>query len=241
MQYKTRGIVLHSIPYKDNYSIVSVYTEEFGRASYMVPRGKSKKAAASKALFMPLAVLDMDVEHMPKRDVHKVKECRFCFPQSDVFCHPVKNILALFLAEVLYRTLKNPEPDTSLFNYIYNSIVTLETSEDGIANFHIVFLFNLLHYLGIYPNTELQKEDSYFDLLNGEFTLLPPQHRHFLSQQESRVFSRLLRMSFENMSLYGFSRHESVYIINRIFDYYRLHIPDFNEIKSLSVMQSLFE
>ena len=68
-----------------------------------------------------------------------------------------------------------------------------------------------------------------------------PMHRHYLNKVESAFFSRLLRISFENMSLYGFSRQERARIIHRILEYYRLHLPDFPEIKSLSVMQSLFD
>ena len=68
-----------------------------------------------------------------------------------------------------------------------------------------------------------------------------PKHRHYLNKGEIALFSRLLRISFENMSLYGFSRQERVRIIHRILEYYRLHLPDFPEIKSLSVMQSLFD
>ena len=68
-----------------------------------------------------------------------------------------------------------------------------------------------------------------------------PMHRHYLNQQESVVFARLLKISFENMSLYSFSRQDRVSVINRMLEYYRLHVPDFPEIKSLSVMQSLFD
>ena len=40
MLCKTRGIVLHSIPYNDKYSIIYMYTEAFGRASYLVARSR---------------------------------------------------------------------------------------------------------------------------------------------------------------------------------------------------------
>lgn len=241
MLTNTRGIVLHAIPYNDTYSIVAVYTEVFGRVSYLIPRNRRKKVATQKALFMPFAVLDMDVEHSPKRDLHRIKDYRFCFPQTDTFCHPVKNVLALFLSEVLFRIVRNTEADASLFLYIYKAIAFLEAAEQGIANYHIVFLFQLLHYLGIYPDTRLQKDGTYFDLLNGSFTYSLPTHPHYLSEKESRAFARLLRINFENMSLYSFSRQDRVYILNRVFEYYRLHLPDFPEIKSLAVLQSLFD
>ncbi len=241
MLIKTRGIVLHTIAYNDTYSIAHIYTEAFGRASYLVPRRKGKKTNLSKALFIPLSVIEMEVEHLNKRDLHRIKETRMCFPQTEIYSNPVKNIMALFLSEVLFRVVKNTEPDPHLFNYLFSSIQLLEIAEEGVANFHIVFLLRLLIHLGIYPNTEGNKTNSYFDMLNGTFVNSIPPHRHFLNREESNAFGILFRIRFENMSLYAFSRQERVAIINRILEYYRLHMPDFPEIKSISVMQSLFD
>lgn len=241
MLSKTRGIVLHSIPYNDKYAIIYMYTEVFGRVSYLVARNRGKKTNVSKALFMPLSVIEMDVEHFNNRDLHKIRETKLCYPLTELFCNPVKNMLALFLAEVLFRVVKETEPDPRLFEYLCESIQLLEFSERGVANFHLVFLLHLLHYMGIYPNAESFKTGGYFDMLNGEFVDHIPMHRHFLNREESAVFGRLLKISFENMSLFSFSRQDRVGIINRILEYYRLHLPDFPEIKSLSVMQSLFD
>ena len=95
MLCKTRGIVLHAIPYNDKYSIIYMYTEAFGRASYLVARSRGKKSTVSKALFMPLSVLEMEVEHLNKRDLHRIRETKLCYPLTEVFCNPVKNVLAL--------------------------------------------------------------------------------------------------------------------------------------------------
>ncbi|WP_085537587.1 DNA repair protein RecO [Massilibacteroides vaginae] len=241
MLVKTRGIVLHTIAYNDTYSITHIYTEAFGRASFLVPRRKGKRTNLSKALFIPLSVVEMDVEHLNKRDLHRIKETRMCFPQTEIYCNPVKNIIALFLAEVLFRAVKDTQPDPHLFNYLFSSIQLFEIAEEGVANFHIVFLLRLLVHLGIYPNTDGKRINSYFDMLNGTFVSSIPAHRHFLNREESEAFNTLFRISFENMSLYTFSRRERVSIINRIIEYYRLHIPEFPEIKSISVMQSLFD
>ena len=241
MLCKTRGIVLHAIPYNDKYSIIYMYTEAFGRTSYLVARSRGKKSPVSRALFMPLSVLEMEVEHLNKRDLHRIRETKLCYPLTEVFCNPVKNVLALFLAEVLFRVVKDTEPDQRLFDYLYESIHLLEYADKGVANFHLVFLLRLLHYMGIYPNADSYSTGCYFDMQNGVFVDRIPMHRHYLNREESQVFARLLKISFENMSLYSFSRQDRVGVITRIGEYYRLHLPDFPEIKSLSVMQSLFD
>lgn len=241
MLCKTRGIVLHSIPYNDTYAIIYMYTEAFGRASYLVARSRGKKSTVSKALFMPLSVVEMEVEHLNKRELHRIRETKLCYPLTDLFCNPVKNVLALFLSEVLFRVVKDTEPDSRLFEFLYESIRMLEFAESGVANFHLVFLLRLLQYLGIYPNAESYAPGAYFDMLNGVFADRIPMHRHYLNREESIIFFRLLKISFENMSLYSFSRQDRVGIVNRVLEYYRLHLPEFTEIKSLSVMQSLFD
>ena len=228
MLYKTRGIVLRAIPYKETYYIIYMYTEAFGRVSYLVSRGKGKKSGVMRSLFIPLSVLELEVEHLNRREMQRIKEARLCLGANEWNGNPVKSVLALFLSEVLFR-------------FLYDSIQVLEGADEGIANFHLVFLLHLLYYLGIYPNTEHRREGLYFDMLNGIFTDQMPTHPHYLRPDETRVLVRLLKMSYENMSLYAFSRHDRVRIIERIFEYYRLHIPGFQEIKSLSVLQSLFD
>ena len=238
---KTKGIVLHSIPYNDKYNIICIYTEQFGRVSYMVARSRGKRSAITKAVYMPLSVLEMDVEHKPNQDIHRIKEAKIAMPLNDVYCNPIKNLIILFIAEVLYRALRETESDKRVFAYIEESIRFFEMADMGIANFHIMFLMNLPRFLGLFPNVETYSTGRYFDMINGVFTDSVPLHKHFLNKKESVVFMRLTKMDKENLSLFKFSRLERSAIINKILEYYRLHIPNFPEIKSLSILQSLYD
>ena len=237
----TRGIILHVTPYNDTSSIVHIYTESFGRTSYLVARQRKRKTFVSYALFMPLSVIEMEVEHVRTRDIQRLKEAKICFPLSSIPSHPVKNAIALFLAEALYRLIRTKEADPKLFDYLSNSIRYLEILEQGIANFHLVFLIHLSRYMGIFPNAASYVSGVYFDLLNGVFTPQIPGHPHYLNKEESAIFARLLRLNYENIALHSFSRKERTTIIHHILTYYRLHVTDFPEIKSLAVMQSLFD
>ncbi len=241
MLSKTRGIVLHALPYNDKYTIIHMYTEAYGRVAYMVALNRGKKSTLSKSLFMPLSVIEMEVDHQGKRDLQRIKETRICFPISGISSHPVKNVVGLFVAEVLYRVLRETQADERLFRYLSHSIELLNEMEAGVANYHLVFLMGLTQYLGIFPHVDTWRSGYCFDMLNGVFAEHPPMHSHYLSYTESAVFASLLRISYENMSLYTFSRRERVDIIHRILAYYRLHLPDFPEIKSLDVLQSLFD
>jgi DNA repair protein RecO (recombination protein O) len=217
-----------------------MYTEGFGRVPYLISSTHGKRAKVARALLLPLSILDMEVEHLDNRDMQRIKEAKSDYPFTQLQCHPVKNAIALFLSETLYRVIQERESNLLLFNYLYRSIKWLEIADAGIANFHLTFLFQLSFYLGIRPDGKSYKPGCFFDLLNGVFTDSMPEHKHYLNREESIVFERLLRINYENMAVYSFTGQERTNIIRHIIQYYRLHLSDFPEIKSLSVMQSLF-
>ena len=241
MLYKTKGIVLYCLPYNDKYIIVNMYTKDFGRVSYLVFNSRGSKSKISRALLQPLSILDMEVEHLNNRDLQRIKEVKYDFAATQIYYHPAKNAISLFLSEVLYRIIQEKEPNYPLFDYLCRSIKWLDIADEGIANFHLAFLLQLSSYIGIHPNGNSYKAGFYFDLINGVFIGSIPEHKYFLNKEESIVFERLLRLNYENMALYSFTRQERTNIIRHIIEYYKLHLNDFPEIKSLAVMQSLFD
>ena len=131
----------------------------------------------------------MEVEHLNKPGFAPYPRTKLCYPLTEVFCNPVKNVLALFLSEVLFRVVEGDGARPPPFQYLFESIQLLELSDKGVANFHLVFLLRLLHYLGIYPNVDSYVAGSCFDMLNGVFVDHIPMHRHYLNRQESVVFA----------------------------------------------------
>ena len=241
MLHKTRGIILHSLPYNDKYIIINMYTENFGRISYMVTNTHGRKSKIPRALLQPLSILEMEVEHLNNRELQRIKEAKSGLALTQIHCHPVKNALSLFLSEVLYRIIQEKEANHPLFDYLYNSIKWLEIADKGIANFHLAFLLQLSTYLGVHPNGSSYKRGSFFDLRNGIFSEALPEHNNYLSKEDSIIFDRILRINYDNMALYAFTRQERAGIIRHILEYYRIHLSDFPEIKSIAVMQSLFD
>ncbi|MDR2389534.1 MAG: DNA repair protein RecO [Tannerellaceae bacterium] len=241
MQNKTRGIVLQANFHNDRQTIVDLYTDTFGRISCVAARRKGKHNPLPKVLFMPLMVVEMEIERRSVHGFFYFREAGFCFPLTKLVATPVKSVQALFLAEVLSHVLKETEPNVRLFDFLYQSIHLLEDAVEGVANFHLAFLFRLLSFLGISPNADTFREGSYFDMRNGVFVPQPPLHKDYLDCTDSRIFFRLFRIRYENMSLYTFSRRERVNILQKITAYYRLHLPLIREMKSLPILQSLFD
>jgi DNA repair protein RecO (recombination protein O) len=240
MLHKTQGVVLSATKYNDRFSIAQVFTSDFGRMAYLLPISKSKNRKINSALFFPLSVLDLEVEHFPLRQIHRLKDVQRQFPVYSINVNAVKLSITFFLSEFLSKVLQETNENSLIFNFIKNSILTLEQKEKGLANFHLTFMFNLAQFMGITPNLDNYTNTSFFDLLNGEFSLVRPLHNHFLNQQQSFFLNEFKKINYNNMHLFGLSQSDRNIVINYMLDYYRMHVYDFSEIKSLEVLRELY-
>ena len=240
MHHKTEGIVIAVNKYNDRFSMTQVFTSHFGRVTYLLPISKSKKSKINRAIFFPLSIVDLEVEHFPLRQIHRLKEAQRQLPLYSININPVKVSIAFFLSEFLTKVLQETTENNIIFNFLKESIITLEYSEKGLANFHIAFMFLLAQFLGLSPNLDNYSTGFYFDLMNGNYSMSRPNHLHFLNPTESEYLNTLKRINFDNMHCFALSQSNRNTILNAMLDYYRIHVYDFPEIKSLEILRELY-
>jgi DNA repair protein RecO (recombination protein O) len=240
MQFKTTGIILHTLKYSDSASIVTVFTKDFGKVSYMVYGVNRKKSVCRAGFLQALSIVRMDVIHYTGKEIHQIKEIHVEFSAKSIPYDPIKNALALFIAELLYRNVKETETNEKLYTFLEKSIEIFDKCDAGIANFHLVFLVKLSSYLGFQPSQENEKLE-FFDMLNGVFVDRRPTHAHVLPTNLTKDFTSLLNSNYLSMSAIILTRSQRYNLLVSILEYYRLHIPGFGEIKSLEILKTLFD
>ncbi len=239
MNLKTDGIVLSVNKFKDNASIVDLYTHEVGRAAFLLYGTKSKKHKGSACLH-PLSMVNIDVNIRNNRELNIINEIKQLDPNPELIFNPIKSALSFFVSEVLLHVLKTNEKDDNLFNFVRNSVATLSQSKKGLGNFHILFLIRLSRFLGFQPQREETTHYRYFDLLQAEYTNTLPPHTHFLQRRETGQMQKLLRMTPLNYAYFRFTKAEREQVINYLLEYYKLHTDSFGEIHSLEVLKEVF-
>ena len=189
-----------------------------------------------------MSLVEVEADCRPTSSLHKLKEARSCYPFATIPYDPVKSAIALFLAEFLYRAVREEAENRPLFAYLEHSIRWLDACRSGYANFHLVFLMRLSRFLGLYPNLEDYRPGDYFDLQNASFvSLRPQQHSHFIGPAETARISTLMRMRYDTMHLFAMNRQERLRCLTVLNEYYSLHLPNFPELKSLEVLKELFD
>ena len=150
-----------------------------------------------------------------------------------------KMLTAQFLAEFLNHTLRLYQRDTALFDFVFDSICRYNSLARGQANFHLVFLVKLTHYLGFFPNLEGLDSGVCFDLENGCFVRRLPLHNNYLLPKDTIAFVHLLRLDYDTMYLFDVNRQQRNDILDHIIKYYKLHLAEFGDLRSLDVLREL--
>ncbi len=126
--------MLHSIKYGETSVIARVLTRELGLQSYLVPGVRKPKARIRQNLFQPLCLLDLIVYHKEKEGLHRIKEITCPHPYESIPYDIPKTSIAIFLAEMLHHAIKSHEANPALFDFIRDSLLTLDQTKERTAD-----------------------------------------------------------------------------------------------------------
>ncbi len=148
MTFRTELIVLGTTKLGEKSLVVHCLTPSLGRRSFLtaVPRG------GGMALFLPLNILDGEVSENPKSDLWRVRQLSAVHPLNDIRSSVSKNSITLFMAEVLYRTVRDGVQEDGLFEWCRRSILTLDALRSDFSNYHLRFLLEFAVALGFSPS-----------------------------------------------------------------------------------------
>ena len=241
--HKTKGIVLRTVKYGETSLIVTVYTELFGIQSYIVNgvRTSSRKGPGKANLFQPAAILDLVVYHNDLKNLQRLREFRWGILYEHIFFNVLKNAVALFMVELLQKCLKQPEPNPDLFYFIEDAFVLLDRSEGRVlANYPLFFILHLAGFFGFRIDDVYTGDISILDLREGQFVSDHPQHPYVLEGTDSYITSQLLRVrrpeELQGLPLNQETRRQ---LLRAYLDFYALHVPDFGEMRTLAVLQTV--
>jgi DNA repair protein RecO (recombination protein O) len=240
MHIKTRGIVLHAVKYSETSLIVRIFTEELGLVSYMVKGVRSTRSAAKAALLRPLTLLEMDVTHRVNKGLQNIKEYKRAYNYSSLPFDTVKSAIALFILEVISKSLKEHDAHEELFQFVYNCFCHLDDLKQMNNDFHLQFLVHYASYMGFAPHGEYSAETPFFDMLEGSFS---PRGtgRPVLNQRDSELISILISNSIHETLPVRLNRQIRRDMLNHLLKYYSMHLEGFSGLRSPEVLEMIFD
>jgi DNA repair protein RecO (recombination protein O) len=236
----TEGIILHYVKYGENSVIVNIYTRELGRQAYMLNVSRSKKSKNKAGILQPLFFVDLVAYQKDTREVQRIKEIKNQPVYQNIPFDVAKSTQAIFLAEMLSKTLREQESAPEMFDFILNSLLFFDLADNGMANFHLWFLFRLTEYLGFFPDTKKTGFEGWFDMRKGAVVPFEPPHPFFMHKEATNILCSLATLKIQELPQLKIPKHLRNYLTLKLVEYYQLHFEHLGEIKSLKVLHEVF-
>ena len=175
---------------------------------------------ASAALFMPLSILEADVVENPKSQLWSLKDVSALDALGGIRGNIHKNTISLFLAEVLFRTVREGAYEDGLYEWCVRSILTLDALEGDFSNFHVLWLLDFAAALGFRPTFQ---------------DMLP------FAGDDAALFKQLLTSEFSEAMLIPMTGSKRTDLCESILRYLEFHTDQPIRVKSLSVLRELYK
>lgn len=241
MLHSTRGIVLHTVNYSETSLIAKIYTEIFGLQSYLIKGIRKQKARIRPVLFQHLSLVDLIVYHKEKSALQTIKEGQIAFPYKSVPFEIRKSSVALFINELLYKSIREEEPNRKLFDFIWDSCVFLDETTHSTNYFHLWFIVHLTAFLGFIPQMNYSERNKIFNMQEGVFQENPPGHEYFMDEGLSAFFYQLFMLPSEEGVVMNFPLEERNLMVEKILLFYRIHLSGFGGLQSHLILHTVLE
>ena len=128
---RLNGVVLRTVKYSDTLMIADMYTQSYGRMSFLVPVSRSKRARVRSVLFQPLSMLSFTAN---------VRQGKALSRLSDVQPYPLfsslpfdvsKSSVAVYLSEFLSYALREDDEHEALFAFIDYALHWFDEARSG--------------------------------------------------------------------------------------------------------------
>ncbi len=239
MLHTVKAIVFRVTKYNESSLVVKVYTNLFGIRTYMVRGIRRRKGGVSMALFQPLSLLEMQVYERHNKDIQYIKEVKPAYHYTSIPLQIEKSSLLVFLNEVVYKSVKEEVGNETLFRFLYDSFVDLDTTEAPSAHFHIRFMLQLSQYLGFFPDNNYTDTCPFFDMAEGVFVNMLPPEKQTIVPPLSLLFSELINAVSVGKPFPSMAKPQRQTLLHKCIAFYSFHVPQFRDIKSLEVLETV--
>ena len=154
---KSQAIVLHLTRVGDSGIVVHTIDSVAGRRSLMlrgVGRNSSHRAKNGTALLHSLSVLDVVTTEPPVGSMPLLREYEPLFSLNNIRTDIYKSTMAMFIAEILYRSVRDGDGGGEYFSRLAENIVKLDAVQGTAANFHLWWMADYCRLMGFAINGE---------------------------------------------------------------------------------------
>ena len=172
-----------------------------------------------QALLSPLSLVEADIVPNPKSQLWSIRNVSARFPLNGIRSSLQKNSMTMFMGEVLMRAVKDGATEDGLYEWVENSVITLDSLEGPVPNYPLRFLMEMASALGFRPSAE-------------DLWPFAPEHRE--------IVGRLLQAPLAEFLLIPMRGEERNALCDSLVKYMEFHLDFPLRVQSLAVLRELY-
>lgn len=239
MLLSTKGIVFRSVKYSETSFITDIYTETNGLQHFIISGVRKAKTTTGAGLFQPGSLLELVSYYRDDKKMHRIKEAKSGYPFREIPFSIHKTAVSVFMSELCSKTVQESEPNPEVFQFLWESYIFLDNTQESFSNIPISFMSNLTTFLGFQPRIPAGKS-LFFDLKDGVFCESPNE----MSWSKDGVIVSLLKTFFvtdlHRAHQVKSTRAERKEILQTLTKYYSFHINGFRKLNSPEIYGAIF-
>jgi DNA repair protein RecO (recombination protein O) len=228
MKYKTRGIVFNYIKFRESSIIARIYTDHFGLKNYIVNSVRTSKPRYPISYFQPLTMLDLIVYNREFNEINRIAEIKCSYAYKSVPYNIIKSTVAVFVTELLYKTLREEETNPELYRFLEDSLLYFDRVENDFMNFHLQFLFKYARFHGIEP---IRISDMVHEIESNNFLVSIPR-------RDFEKIDHLIESPYDSKIIISNDLRRR--ILTMIILFYQIHFDHLKDLKSFKVLMEVF-
>jgi DNA repair protein RecO (recombination protein O) len=100
-------------------------------------------------------------------------------------------------------------------------------------------MIRLSRFLGFAPQGQFSPSERYFDLQEGRFCGRIPASPFYLEEELSKVLDAYLASDYSQLPLGMAGKDQRKFLLSSLVTFFRLHIPNFGELKSQEILEQV--
>lgn len=234
-------VVLHTFKHKESGIILQAYTNKGGRESFFIKSGKSSAKKQILSLLHPLSILEGALSSRSFGELKTLKEFDSVSKLSSIRSSITKAAIAIFISEIISKTIREVEQNVEMFNFLEESIIELEQINEGASNFHLYFLVKYVALLGYMPEVPVVTQGMLFDIQSAEYSKDQTNLSQMFPMEESNLLWKLSLTDVSELYKIKISGELRYRFLQEMIRYLSYHTGHEINAGSLNVLHEVFE
>lgn len=219
MLLSSKGLVLKVFPYSDTSIISNIFTDDYGKLTFIV-KGIRKPKKPLLSILQPFNLIELQYYYKRDRGIQLIKEADIIISFEKLRNNFSTIIIGSTILNIINKVFEKEYSNDVVFRLIYKTLNKLSDINYHNKIYFLFFIFHLNKQLGFMPNIDEAKND------------INQKGAFFLDQINETHIDELLTIEIDSDTL------KKTY--NFLIFFMKYHINSMGNIKGLEQIEKIY-